>query len=163
MSTPIPVLDHPRSKPATIRGAPDTMKWAKHVSDDTDTVDDDWEQEEQGQGGPTLGFHHKVLENEGIKLKYYTEISNEKERENDKMTKFLNLSVGHVLKKISSTFISILTELFSKKSQDVQNVQKSQGRISAMVSPFIRDDRLIYVGLTMIMLAFAIYVVDLTA
>ena len=80
------------------------------------------------------------------KLHYFTETTNEEQAQKQEQELFINLSLVSVFRKLSSTIISILNELL------MINRQTSFGEI---IYIFVKQDRLVYLGILMIMIALA--------
>uniref|UniRef100_A0A6C0J4F0 Uncharacterized protein n=1 Tax=viral metagenome TaxID=1070528 RepID=A0A6C0J4F0_9ZZZZ len=85
-------------------------------------------------------------------IKYYSEISNKDRSIEEGNHLLLNLSLREILAKWSETFVNIINEITSGNKNDLRSI----------ISIFVKGDRMIYVGLTLIMIAFSIYLIDIT-
>lgn len=100
-----------------------------------------------------MAFEQRVLEGEQEQLHYYAERSNQKQA-NDKRDQLLvNLSIKQILSNWSQTFVDILTDLTTGQVTGVRSLLKV----------LFKDDRMIYVGLTLVMIALSIYLIDITS
>lgn len=98
-------------------------------------------------------YERMVEKREGVDLAYYTETANNKkdDQEDDKL--FANLSIKQILTGISETFIDILNDIVTGKIDNA----------SRLVNIFIKDNRLIYLSIILVMIAFSMYLVDITS
>lgn len=96
-------------------------------------------------------YEQHVESNEYHKLRYYTEKANLKREEYTEDNLFINLSLREILGKLSSTFIDILTELTTVKITSIKDI----------VIIFFTGDRMIYIGLMLLIIAFFIYLLDI--
>ena len=98
-------------------------------------------------------YERAVHQNEADKLEYYTtKINNDIEDKADD-THFVNLSVKQILKGISLTFISIINELVSGEIRDV----------NGLIMSLFKGNRMIFISVILVMIAFSIYLVDITS
>lgn len=94
-------------------------------------------------------FERHVIDNEGKKLTYYSEKSTKINGSNDNL--FINLSIFEILKNISKTIINIIDDLLDYKIKNLKDV----------LTVFSKDDRLIYIGIIMIIISLCVYLIDL--
>lgn len=97
-----------------------------------------------------MTFKHHVLKGEQEQLQYYNEKSNMIQMQQDQL--LINLSIKQIMVNWSQTFVNILTDITSGKVNDVND----------LIIILFKEDRMIYIGLTLIIVAFGIYIVDLT-
>jgi hypothetical protein len=97
-----------------------------------------------------MSFSSNVIKLESDKLKYYSDKTNEIYDKDVNENLFVNLSVTTIIHKIFSTFVDILNDLAKTNSP------------KEMLSSFIKGDRLIYVGIIGVIIAFCMYVIDIS-
>ena len=98
-------------------------------------------------------FEIDSIREEQRRLNYFTDKSNEEIKQGVEHKVFLNLSVVELFQRFATIMIAIMDELIKIDSQTT---------MSDFVLIFIKEDRLIYVGLLFIMIAISIYFLDLT-
>jgi len=99
-----------------------------------------------------LAYEQRVLKGEGEQLRYYAEKSNYNQKEHTEGLLLINMSLKQILMKWSQTFVDILTDLATGHVTGVRS----------LIDTLVREDRMIYVGLTLVMIAFSMYLVDIT-
>ncbi len=92
------------------------------------------------------------MESEGHKLNYYTNRANIQKIEGVDNDLFINRSLKQILHSISKTFIDIINEFLEGEAVSFR---------SALTILF-KGDRMIYLGIVMIIIAFATYIADIT-
>lgn len=97
-------------------------------------------------------FQKKAINDEEQKLKYYTIEANQENDLNRNRTMFLNLTVLEVLQKISQTVIDILNEI----------VNSSVLTFKDLFLILTKDDRIIYLGLILVLLSIFVYLIDIS-
>lgn len=97
-------------------------------------------------------YERMVELHEQDQLAYYTQRSTNAQTQDEISKLFINLSIKQILEGISRTFVEIIDELLSGKIN---------GPIELVVSLF-QADRMVYVGTLFVIIAFAIYIVDIT-
>jgi len=99
-------------------------------------------------------FEQQALKHESANLKYYTSKANE-EQEQERENKYItNLSLTEIASNISLTFILIINELLDS------NITKDT---NSVINIFFKDNRMLYIGLTVLLVAFGIYIIDITS
>jgi hypothetical protein len=96
----------------------------------------------------------KSMEEQQRRLKYFTDTTNEELRQGQEQEVFINLSLVNLLEKFASTIITIINELLALDKTTT---------FSDFVYIFVRGDRLIYLGLLGLMIALAMYLIDITS
>ena len=99
------------------------------------------------------GYERMVEVHEGEQLTYYRDQANQSQESDERSKLFINLSISEILRRISQTFIDIIDELVTGK---VYNV-------TSLLTALFRGDRMIYVGILLVMIGFAIYIADLAS
>jgi hypothetical protein len=96
----------------------------------------------------------KSMEDQQRRLKYFTDTTNEELQQKQEDELFINLSLVNLFSKMSSTIIAIINELLllTKDSQ-----------FKDIVYIFIKNDRLVYIGILMVIISLAIYLIGITA
>ena len=103
---------------------------------------------------PTIqSYERKVEQDENDKLVYYSEKSNQKNEELEEEKLIINLSIKQILNGMSNTFIEILNELVSGKILN----------LNQLIVSLFKGGRMIYIGILLVIIAFFIYVVDITS
>ena len=102
---------------------------------------------------PLTDFELKSIGEQQRRLQYYTDQSNEESRQQQEGEVIINLSVVQILQKLSTTILNIINELLSIR----KNAQ-----LSDLVYIFIKEDRLIYVGILLMIIALGVYLIDIT-
>lgn len=98
-------------------------------------------------------FERKVINAENQKLTYYTEKANKAAAEQKTENLFINLSVKEILSNLSAAFVGILNDLMTPETPL---------SVSTVLHILTKEDRLIYVGLVLLFVAFSIYLIDIT-
>lgn len=99
-------------------------------------------------------YEVKAMEDQQRRLKYFTDTTNEELQQKYEQDVFINLSLVNLFSKLSMTIISIINELL-EIDKDTQ--------FNDFVLIFVKDDRLIYLGMLFIMISLAIYLIDITS
>lgn len=99
-----------------------------------------------------LAFEQRVLKGEEEQLRYYAEKSNQQQQQHTEDQLLLNLSIRQILMNWSQTFVDILTDLATGQATGPRS----------LIKILVRGDRMIYVGLTLVLIAFSMYLVDIT-
>ena len=97
-------------------------------------------------------FQKKVQDLEKQKLTYYTEKTNSIVTDDKTENLFIHLSLREIIMNISKTFIDILDDLLKLKPASVREYLDILGK----------GDRLIYVGIIVVFIAFCLYLIDIT-
>lgn len=100
----------------------------------------------------TLDYERIAAQNENYNLAYYTKRTNQEQEEEVASELFINLSVREILQGISRTFIAIINEIVSGEVTTPKQITMT----------LFRGDRMIYTGILLVLIAFAIYVMDIT-
>ena len=95
-------------------------------------------------------FRSNTLEHERRRLTYFSSIANDKNKEKDSLN-FTDLTLKHIFKNISQTFIGILNDISELNRFDLRE----------FLGIFVKGDRIIYIGLLIVMISFISYLVDL--
>jgi hypothetical protein len=95
------------------------------------------------------GFARSVLINGKNVLNYYTEKSNLEQDKSLEHAVIFNLSLKKIFENLSKTLIGLLDDLL-------------KGHIHT-IHDFFRGDRLLYLGILMVLLAFCVYLIDITS
>lgn len=98
-------------------------------------------------------FEVKAMEDQQRRLKYFSDKTNEELQEKQEKELFINLSLITLFSKLSSTIIAIINELL---------VINQDTRFSDVVYIFVKEDRLIYLGMLLIIISIAVYLIDIT-
>lgn len=98
-------------------------------------------------------YQQKVLNTEGERLRYYTAISGDARDKERLGQMFINMSVRDILMKLSYTVIQIINELTSGEIESFRDV----------VTVFFKEDRMIYIGILVVAISFAMYLIDITS
>ena len=96
-------------------------------------------------------YESKVTDIEGKKLQYYTENAQSAQRAEKKV--FTDLSLKTIFQNVSFTLIAIINDILAgqiKKPSDV-------------IMVLFKEDRMIYLGLIIMTIAFCIYIIDITS
>ena len=98
-------------------------------------------------------YERLVHKNEEQQLAYYSEKANIEKNTNEDERLFLNMSIRDILKGVSVTFIDVINDLVSGKAKNSKD----------LIKILFKGDRMIYVGVITILIAFGIYIVDITS
>jgi hypothetical protein len=96
-------------------------------------------------------FEKKVLSTEKDKITYYTEKARAESTQTYEEQLFINLSIRKIFENISKTFVGIMNEFLTPANGKPDYI--------AILS---REDRLIYLGIIILLIGFGIYLVDIT-
>jgi hypothetical protein len=99
-------------------------------------------------------YELETLKEEHRRLHYFSDKTNEELMQTQEEELFFNLSLVNLFRNLSLTMIAIINEL-------LEITQETQ--LNDIILIFVKKDRLIYIGLLLIMIAFALYVVDITS
>jgi hypothetical protein len=99
-------------------------------------------------------FEVRSMEEQQRRLRFFTDTTNEEKQQEQERQLFINLSLVSLFNNLSSTIISIINELvaITKETQ-----------LNDIIYIFIKDDRLVYIGLLFVIIAIAIYLIDVTS
>jgi hypothetical protein len=96
----------------------------------------------------------KSMEEQQRRLNYFTDTTNQELAQQQEHEVFINLSLVNLLSKMSSTIIVIINELLSI-TKDTQ--------FNDILLIFVKEDRLVYIGMLFVMISLAIYLIDITS
>lgn len=99
-------------------------------------------------------FEVKSMEEQQRRLNYFSDKTNEELLEKQEQELFINLSLVNLFNKLSSTIISIINELVEVNKETEFN---------DIIYIFIRDDRLIYIGILLIIISIGLYLIDVAS
>ncbi len=91
------------------------------------------------------------MEHEGRRLHYLTEVSNRKETVEVDKQLFINQSISQILRSISQTIIDIINEFVAGEAKDFRSA----------VTTLFRGNRMIYIGIVVVLVGFLLYILDL--
>lgn len=95
----------------------------------------------------------KSMEEQQRRLNYFTTTTNEELQQQQEKEVFINLSLVQLMSKMSATIIAIINELLAI-TKDTE--------FSDIIYIFVKEDRLIYEGILLVIIALAIYLIDVT-
>lgn len=98
-------------------------------------------------------YERAVAQHERDQLVYYTKKADTDQGTEEDNKLFANMSLKQIIKGISQTFIDIINEIVSGEIKT----------LSHLVVTLFREDRMIYVGVLCVMIAFAFYMIDITS
>jgi hypothetical protein len=98
-------------------------------------------------------FELNTLKQQYRKLKYYSDTADSELAQKEEEKVFINLSLVELFRNLSVVIISIINELLAINDKTT---------FADLVYIFVREDRLVYLGLLIMMIAFAIYIVRIT-
>jgi len=98
-------------------------------------------------------YERKVIEQEGEKLRYYTEIGQIKRNKEEEDQMFMNLSIRELLRNTSFVFIAILNDIVSGEIKTFKD----------FISVFFKGNRMAYIGIIIVFIAFSVYIIDITS
>jgi hypothetical protein len=87
------------------------------------------------------------------KLEYYSQLANQEAAQAVDQNLFIHLSLAQILQNLSKTLVEIIT--------DLANGQASS--YTGLMQTLFSGDRMLYLGLLVILIAFSIYVIDLSS
>jgi hypothetical protein len=93
------------------------------------------------------------MKEEHRRLSYYSDKTNEELITAQDQELFINLSIVSLFQNLSKTIISIINELL-EINQDT--------RLNDIILIFVKGDRLIYLGILLVMIAIAIFIIEIT-
>jgi hypothetical protein len=96
-----------------------------------------------------MSFASNVIDIESNKLKYFSEKTNEMQNKYVDDHLFINQSLTTIIHKVFATLIDILNDLTKSNSP------------KEMMLTFVSGDRLIYMGIIGIVIAFCMYIIDI--
>lgn len=99
-------------------------------------------------------YEIKALEDQQRKLTYFTDTTNSERQIKQEKEIFVNLSLVDLFSKLSTTIIAIINELLGI-TKDTQ--------FNDILYIFVKEDRLIYIGLLLMIIALCIYLIDITS
>ena len=98
-------------------------------------------------------YERKVMKAEGEQLAYYTTVANQEQSEKMQEKLLLNLSIREILRNMSMVFVAIITEITSGVVHSPRD----------LLYILFKENRMMYIGLVMVFVAFSIYVIDITS
>ena len=98
-------------------------------------------------------YEIKALEEQQRKLTYFTDTTNRERQIKQEKEVFVNLSLVDLFSKLSSTIIAIINELLG--------ITKDT-KFNDILYIFVKEDRLIYIGLLLMLIALCVYLIDIT-
>ena len=98
-------------------------------------------------------YEREVEQYERNRLTYYTQRADTDQDNKEENKLFVNLSLKQIMEGISQTFVGIINEIVSGEIKTLRQ----------FVVTLFRADRMIYVGVLCVMIAFAFYIVDITS
>lgn len=96
-----------------------------------------------------MSFESNTIAIENDKLRYYSEKTNELLHKDVDDHLFINQSLTTIVHKVFATMIDILNDLTKTSSP------------KEMLLIFVKGDRLIYIGIVGLLIAFSMYVIDI--
>lgn len=100
-----------------------------------------------------MDYSQRVLHTEKQQLTYLTERTNTEDLRMEKDTLFLNLSIYQIVSNMSTAFVQILDDI----------VTGNWSGMRGLLAVFFKGDRMIYVGLVLLFIAFSINLIDITS
>lgn len=86
------------------------------------------------------------MEHEGHRLNYLSEVSNKRGAREVDNDLFINRSIAQILRSISDTIINIINEVVAGEARDFRSA----------ITILFKGDRMIYLGIVVVMVAFII-------
>lgn len=105
------------------------------------------------QGNIHTRFEQSAIENEQRHLKYYTSNANQDQQETVVQRRIINLSLIEIATNISTTFINIINDLMDDQ------IPKD---VTGLITIFFQGDRMVYLGIIVLIVALAIYIIDVS-
>ncbi len=99
-------------------------------------------------------YQNQAIENEEEHLNFKSFEENLKHEKSNSDSLFINQSLSQILSNISATIIVVITELLDPK------VHKTPSNIMTIL---FKDDRMIYLGIVILIISLAVYVIDSTS
>lgn len=99
-------------------------------------------------------FEKQALDREDRKIKYYTDKTNNEQERSTQHQYILNLSLSEIAANISLTFIAVINDLVNPAISKDRN---------GLLTIFFKETRMIYIGLTILLVSFGLYVIDITS
>jgi hypothetical protein len=94
-------------------------------------------------------FIHQVVKKGKATLDYYTDEANLLRKEHIREQSILNMSLTQILQKLSVTMIEILDDIIKNRINSISDV--------------VKGDRIIYIGIFVVLIALCLYIVDITS
>ena len=99
-------------------------------------------------------FTQQSRQNEEKMLKYYTDKANYEATQQQENQQIINLSLVEIAAKISQTAIAVINELVDpEKPKD----------LNGLITILFKEDRMVYIGITVILLSLGVYLIDITS
>lgn len=95
-------------------------------------------------------FEKNAIDKENQTLKYYTSKSNIEQTTDAENKQIFNMSLSSIAANISVTIISIINELLDPNRQGIVQI-------------FFKEDRMVYIGLTILLVSLGLYIIDITS
>ena len=99
-------------------------------------------------------FELAAMKDEQRRLTFYSDKTNSELNQAQEQELFINLSLVTLFQNLSATLISIMNELL-EINQDT--------RLDDIILIFVRQNRLVYLGILLVIIALALYIVDITS
>jgi hypothetical protein len=99
-------------------------------------------------------FEIEALRKEQEKLKFYTDKTQEEQNQVQEQAIFLNLSLIKLFQNLSRVIIDIINELIAVTPET---------QFNDILMIFIKDDRLVYEGILLVMIAIGLFLIDVTS
>lgn len=100
-----------------------------------------------------MSYQRKVEQHENDQLTYYTQRANVEQEQEETGKLFVNLSVKQIIQGLAQTIIDIVNDLVSGEIKDAKG----------LVAIFFYGDRMIYLGVLLVLVAFSVYLIDITS
>lgn len=99
-------------------------------------------------------FEVDNLREQQRRLQFFSDKTNEERLQAQEQDVFINLSLVQLFRNLSQTIIKIINDLL-EITQDTS--------LNDIILIFIKDDRLIYIGIILFIIAFSIYIIGSTS
>ena len=94
-----------------------------------------------------MEYEKEVINKEENVLEYYKQVTKD---DSQQQTLFIDLTFRQILTNTSFVFVSIINDILSAKT------------FSDFIMAFLKEGRMIYIGLIILFIAFAIYIIDIS-
>jgi hypothetical protein len=98
-------------------------------------------------------FEVDSMKQDQRRLTYFSDEANIQNEQKQEDELFINLSLVTLCRNLSATIIAMINDLLAIN----QNT-----RLNDIILIFVKGDRLVYLGILMVMIALSIYIVDIT-
>jgi hypothetical protein len=99
-------------------------------------------------------FEIDNLREQQRRLNFFTDKTNEERKQAQEQEVFINLSLVQLFRNLSQTIIQIINDLLEVNQETP---------MTDVILIFIKRDRLIYVGMVFLIIAFSIYIINATS